>query len=380
MQLIFLNPTALWLLLLGLVPAIVHLLVKRPARRVPFPTLRFVPRSASRAARLHRVSDWALLLVRTLVVAAAAAAIARPLLVTPGRMQTWERRVSRLIVVDASASARGGLEAARRAAAIEAAGAAASTVIETGNIGAAIRSAAAAMAAFPPSRREIVLISDFQEGTLDAALAADVPEAVGLRAVALSSAPPSTSGPPAPGVPDVLVSPRHAGAARRAVLAVAARNGVSPSPADSRVLVALRGFDELLTRRDRTTAPWMADVIHQVNLTSREHIDWAAVNGRLVIVADIAPESFAFPLLLEAAYRGLVDEHAMREAVLPRESKQAVDALQRVATAVPPEAVRHASVDDARWWWAVAAVLMGVEGWLRSRGPRRAAVREALAA
>ena len=49
----WLNPAALWALPLAAVPVIIHLLRTHHARRVAFPSLRFVPPSRTAAVRMR---------------------------------------------------------------------------------------------------------------------------------------------------------------------------------------------------------------------------------------------------------------------------------------------------------------------------------------
>ena len=77
----FLNP----LLLLGLlgmaVPVLIHLLSRRTARRVQFSSLEFLRNLERKSMRRVRVRQWLLLVVRMLIVATLALAMARPTLV-----------------------------------------------------------------------------------------------------------------------------------------------------------------------------------------------------------------------------------------------------------------------------------------------------------
>lgn len=74
----WLQPWA-WLGLGALVvPVLVHLLSKRPARTEAFPSLRFLVQSPLRPTRRTRISDWPLLLVRLAVLLCAVIALAQP--------------------------------------------------------------------------------------------------------------------------------------------------------------------------------------------------------------------------------------------------------------------------------------------------------------
>lgn len=374
MRVISLNPAALALLAMAVVPLVVHLLVRRPARRLPFPTLRFVSRGSSRAARLRRLSDWPLLMLRTAILAAAAVALAQPLVITAPRIRHWEQRVMRLVLVDRSESAVPALAAARTQANREAESAWASRVIETDAISRTVRQAGETLAAFPPGMREIVIVSDFQEGTIDRTTFQHLPAGVGVRLVRVGASSQAPA-PPTPGIPEVVAPVEAHPAVRRAIDAVASANGVSPSARDARAIVAFRSAPktgELTSRARPLTAPWMADVIHQIvaadSVPAEARLFTAAsLEDRLLIVTDVSPRSFAFPALLDAIHRGLSSEHAAREAWLPSEAAAKLAALERPAAGIPDDAFRNSAGSDARWFWAGVALLLGVETWLRSR-------------
>ena len=79
-----------------------HLLRTHRAQRIPFPTLRFIAPSRTSAVKLRPPSDLPLLLVRIAIIAAAALAMAQPVLVTDARVNGWNNRLARAVVVDSS--------------------------------------------------------------------------------------------------------------------------------------------------------------------------------------------------------------------------------------------------------------------------------------
>ena len=102
----WLNPSALWALPLALLPVIIHLLRTHHARRVQFPSLRFVQPSRAAAVRMRLPSDILLMALRVAVVGLAVAAIAGPILLTSSRLSAWNTRTARAVVVDTSESMR----------------------------------------------------------------------------------------------------------------------------------------------------------------------------------------------------------------------------------------------------------------------------------
>jgi hypothetical protein len=163
------HPAALWALTLAAAPVVIHLLRTHVARRVPFPTLRFVQPSRSAAVRMRLPSDVLLMLVRMGVVLFAAAAGAGPILLTDGRLAAWNARVARAVVVDTSRSMREarGADAPPAAAAQEAAEAELRTAafgarFDVRRIEEGVTRALRWLAEQPPARREIVVISDLQ--------------------------------------------------------------------------------------------------------------------------------------------------------------------------------------------------------------------------
>jgi len=108
------HPLALALLGLGLVPLLIHVLVRRRGRRVEFPTLRFLVASPARRLALGRLTHPSLLVARILIIAALALLLAQPYWTGSG----GTGRVSSVVVLDDSLSlhAAGARQAAREAA------------------------------------------------------------------------------------------------------------------------------------------------------------------------------------------------------------------------------------------------------------------------
>jgi len=115
-------------LALAVLPLIIHLISKRRARRVRFAAIEFVLRSRKKTARSLRLRQFLLLLVRTLLVAALAFAIAGPFLGRGDDVPAGDAPLVIVVGLDVSASMRAELdgrtafELARRRAAKKVAG------------------------------------------------------------------------------------------------------------------------------------------------------------------------------------------------------------------------------------------------------------------
>ena len=183
MSVAWLHPAAWWALVAVAVPIVIHLLFRPRSRRLPFPSLRFLRGSRLAALRRRHVSDWPLLVVRVLVLAAAVAATAAPVFVTAARRAAWSERVARAIVV-----APGSAETATavepplaRLLADERRTAFRSAVFTPAIAADGLRDAVEWLRRQPPAAREVVLAGDFRDGSLIGADVDAVPAAMGLR-------------------------------------------------------------------------------------------------------------------------------------------------------------------------------------------------------
>jgi hypothetical protein len=184
--LIFRNPFA-WIGLVALVvPIVIHLLVRAPARPIVLASLRFVPMSPMRALRRRLLNDAAVLALRLAVLGLAVAAFADPLATPACRRAAWNTRVARAVIADPRADPAA-IERTQREPA-----AAASTVITGGDLAGGLARALVWLDAAPPARREIVFVAPLELGALDASLLRAIPASTGIRFVR-SSAPAATS-------------------------------------------------------------------------------------------------------------------------------------------------------------------------------------------
>ncbi len=107
MNLGFVNPALLWGLLAAALPIVIHLINRRRARKVSFAATYFVQLSNQRLARSLKLKQWLLLALRTLLIAALVAWLARPYTRPPAdalAAADTGRPTARLILLDASLS------------------------------------------------------------------------------------------------------------------------------------------------------------------------------------------------------------------------------------------------------------------------------------
>lgn len=108
MSLGFANPLLLWGLLAAAIPIAIHLFFRRRPRPTPFPAIDFILRARRETERRLRLKRILLFAARTLLLAAVALAIARPLLEEPGAAVAAVPAgpAATAIVLDASGSMR----------------------------------------------------------------------------------------------------------------------------------------------------------------------------------------------------------------------------------------------------------------------------------
>lgn len=170
---IWLNPAA-WIGLVALAaPILLHLLVRQRAERLPFPTLRFLQQTRLASVRRHVLEDLPLLAIRAAILAAAVAALAGPLVITPTQRQAWNARVVRAIVVDDVARAL-------QARALQA-GSFLSQTFEAGSPSEGIHRALAWLDNAPPARRELVVVGPLALASITSEDLSVVPRSIGIR-------------------------------------------------------------------------------------------------------------------------------------------------------------------------------------------------------
>ena len=389
-----------WLLpaaLVGLVavagPLLVHLLHRQQARRTVIPTVRFVRASDMSSARLRRLTDPWLLMVRAAIVACAALALARPLLLNDARTAGWSDRIARVVLVDASDSARPHIGDAQVDA--EVAGGSPATVIETSDLPDGLRRAAAWLDAAPPARREIVILSDFQAGAISTTDIEQVPSAIGLRLVRTVGTS-ATDG----ATIDVLAGDRRlaarlqlgergtsvvyeTGAAAldgltiqappaaaadvdRLLRVVRAAGAVAPS-ADEPIVIRFPGASSS-PDGSRSGEEWAAGAAHRLLRSPAVRGIEVAVShasGPLVVDVNADPASLEAALVVKAALDARRDPRSLEEAEPRRIDEAVLMRWSRPPGAADTGAWRQTDESDGRWLWALALGLLIVEGLLR---------------
>jgi hypothetical protein len=400
----WLAPGALAGLVLLAGPLVVHLLARRHARRITFPATQFVRATQAAAVRLRRPTDIGLLVLRLAIVGAAVLAAAQPLVVTRWRLAQWNARVSRAVIVDTSRSMPDA-EAASRLAARETTGAFRSRRIDTPDLRDGLARGATWVESTPPSRREVVLVSDFQRDAIDRESVGRLPADVGIRLVRAGTGPAERSAPltavdfwrgghwqpsavvndsgtraswqrdgsrEAPSWLEVVAAPADRDAAERARRA-AASFGVAAGDDSHRVLVAFAGAESGAGGGQPVRVPWMVDAaqfLRRSNLLRDAGVSVTVEDrgGRFVVHAPIAASAMAAP----AVIRGVV--LAVRPAAIASPELETVTTAdaelaqwRRDPASLTQTDLGHVDDSDARWLWAGVLALLGVETWARRK-------------
>jgi hypothetical protein len=401
-----------WLLpaaLVGLLalggPLLVHLLRRQRARTLMVPTVRFIPALDQSIVRLRTPADGWLLLLRMAIVACAALAVARPLLLTDARTDAWGERVARVVVVDVSESS-----GAAAAALLESAGVA--HRIDATDLPPALRRAAAWLEAAPPARREIVVLSDFQRGVLEAADVDAVPVEMGMRFIPVRPPAPAatreiTAGPvlaengawqrtvrldasttsatfaPVPGDVDGLrlLTAQEDPETAASLLRVIARAGAHAPSASEPIVVRFPGglppeggSHEL---RGGQAKEWTREAALRLLRAADRHdlpVSIAPDAAALVVDVSAKPGSLEAAAALKAALDARPDPRGFTEQEIARIPEATLSAWTREPGAVDTTAWRHSDESDGRWLWLAALVLLGLETFVRRS--RAAAARE----
>jgi hypothetical protein len=401
----FLAPWALIGAVLLAGPLIVHMLLRRNARRVIFPAAHFLIATRAAAVRFRRPSDLGLLILRLGIVAAAVAAVAHPVLLTQRRAAQWNDRTVRAVIVDTGRSMPNPGEALQLAQ--QQMAAFRSQRFATGDLRDGLARAAAWLAEAPPGRREVVIVSDFQRGDLDAEDFAVLPAGTGIRPVRAGT-PPARRDIPLPPVSgfrgatwqaSLRLEPRgtvvtwtsngvaamgpwlttaqadgETAAAQRAVTA-AASLGIAAGDDTRQAHIRFAGAPVDRATRRSPRVRWMAEAALALRRSGllREadaRVEAVEQDGRLMVETSVAAASAAAPAVVRAvvlAVRPASIADRESEVVTVPDAELAVWRRDAAPIAAAPDGRRpeDASDSDARWLWLTALALLGVETWAR---------------
>jgi hypothetical protein len=424
---IWLNPAA-WLGLVALaVPILIHILLQRRAERLPFPSLRFLQQTRLASIRRHVLEDVTLLAIRAAILAAAVAALAGPLLVTPTRRQAWNARVVQAIVLD---------EVGRPFSPPRQPRPFLSQTFETRSLPDGIHRALAWLDNAPPARRELVIVGPLAFGSVTADDVSAVPPAIGIRFERSGTLPEerTVDGGEVLGRADLRV--RHKARLQSVILnrdrttvtetdgsnlqslplEIVASSAVRPivdaalaavlsqrvwAPAADRrgrfVLVEASTDPAGIADAKPVTDSWAADAIasiardHELQTAGAEVpsgftdprftiAPWrpllsasdnrplaaaASSPSGLILVSAAEPSSLVTPLLLRALVNGLGARPDLRAAeVLPIPDPQ-LQAWTRPASPVAALRIDRVEQDDRRGLWALVLALLALEAWVR---------------
>ncbi|HEY7395516.1 MAG TPA: BatA domain-containing protein [Gemmatimonadaceae bacterium] len=423
------NPWA-WLGLATLaLPVLIHLLGRGHARVQPFPSLRFLQRSKFLPTRRARLHDGALLLVRLGILAVAVTALAQPLL-RASRGRSTASSLARAIIVDTSASMHAGtaLEAARRDAQPLAAEAQTALVIESASPARELRGADAWLGR-QSGRRELVVLSDFQSGSLTATDLRGVQPATGIRlarvpmsvsnalsevvarsisgttVARLTATPTSTAIEWSARSDDtrrddlLLLAATATDAASRAARAVGVRLPLDTTRAIAIVFPSYARRGELASRVANLDQPWMTDFVARLrsdslmiesarDATSSDSIGLVVarnaagrpvvtaakgdVDGRtrLIFFSATEPTSLTSVALIAAVDRARSVATPLGELEPTTIPDQTLAAWQREPSTTTTSESNDA---DGRWLWIVVLALIGVETLMRRALPPKTA-------
>lgn len=435
----WLNPAA-FIGLLGLaVPILVHLFGRREARRQRFPTLRLLRKAQPTPATRSRPSDVLLLMLRCAVVLAAVLGLSQPRWSNAERSRAARVPVRAIIVDTGSSMLRltsdgsTALQRARLRSLQMLDSAREAMVIETDQPGVNVAGAASWLVG-RSGLRELVIISDFQAGSVAEGHLASVLPGIGIRLererVPASAATRETRAvfgdPPAVTLDAqanhttatwstplldttlsvvVLSGAEDTGAVRASLAAVRATTRLL-RVSGRRVAVifprysARREFAERATlmdsvwhgdllialRRDKVLAAAAEAAIVTPACDARGVIIARNVRGDVVatmvksppgaqhgvlVFACVEPGSLAGTALVAGTITALDPVPAMQELEPQFVPDETLRQWERPPTEVAPRAPEETS-PDGRWFWVVAILLLLVEEWLRRRSPRKA--------
>jgi len=356
MSLAWMAPAALAGIGLVVLPIAIHLLVRQPARRLLFPSLRFLRETQLAALRRRTIQDAWLLLCRCLIVAIAAIALAGPVFQSDARREAFSARTSRAII------AIGAIDDATTAALRE--GAFKSEVFNRAALLDAIADATRWLDAQPPSSREILVAGQLRRGDVTAADLSAMPSDIGIRFHPLNSE--------APAETIVPILTRRDGRLTRIDRAVTLTSDAT-TVADRTQSIVPEGLVAIAASPDDTElanaalraaldagVPWM-DFTTPVIVVWEGGSPAPRPNARVIDMAVPKPAASAADAVHAALVRGT--RHPLVEEPIAITREQ-LDRWTRSPGPVSP-AAPLSDEGDRRWMWAMVLLLLMVETWLR---------------
>ena len=382
----FQNPWA-WLGVAAIAaPVLIHLLARRPARRMPFPTLRFLPATRLAPIRRGRLTDIGLLLVRCGVILAAVTALAQPDWFPDPPDRTGRQEVARAILVDTSwsmsreAVAGGTASAAARREADDLRASATTARLAESPAPAGALAAAVNWLSHQPMRRELVLVSDFQTGTIEAGDLNATPAGIGIRLVRIDARAPVAPARPGSETPPAVqllagTSGQHgAEAARRAA---ESRGAPARGRTDRTVAIVFPDFErrsDLLAAARPLDRPWMFDTVSRVTRGDQAHLyvdglTWSADANVVRLFPSVAAGSLGSAALIAAAARAASPDPDPAELSATTIADDALRSWERPASEVTLVVGGNRNRFDGRWMWGLALALLALEAVLRRARP-----------
>jgi aerotolerance regulator-like protein len=421
-EVIWLNATGLIAFAAVALPVLIHLFTHQRAERLAFPTLRFLKPTQLAAMRRRTLEDAMLVVVRSLTLAAAAAALAGPVLVTHARREEWNQRIVEAVATDRTQPVPDRRDLHTR------------EIFRGDDLADAIRRAVAWLEHAPPARRELLVVSPLQLGSITSADLASVPADVGLAFERAGELPPSRTVPfgrvlsssgarsrdvvldgdrtsvverPAGDVPSVsfsieTIAPADAKPIVDAAIAAVRSRRVWAAPPDRHVRLVVLPRETIEAQPIRRV--WMSVAVDRltrdpdlraaaaqataVSTGSRQsgrpwHVVAVGGDGRAIVTAAessgallVSTRAPAASMVTPALIAALANAIAVVPDLLPAEVMTIPDAQLRAWSrpASTPMRLRTNEIDanDRRGFWIGALVLLGIEAWIR-RGRREAA-------
>ena len=358
----WLAPLALAGLALVAIPIAIHLLVRQQSRRVEFPSLRFLRPSPLAAFRRRHIQDAWLLACRAAVIAAAALALAGPVIQTASRSEGYRARIARAVIVEPGTAAASAASVAGEAFVSKSFG--------RERVSDAIADATRWLEAQPPASREVVFVGAFRRGSLTAGDLRAVPASAGIRFVLAGSglAGRETQLSVLRSLPGGLMAEQRQVHFEDDSTQVTA--GSTRAAASDLVRIVAAPADQLLAEAALRAA--LGQGLRWQDPTQRVLIAWdgadeamvqrAVTGATLIRMPRPDPPSTSASAITGAIEQVTAASTGVMEPV--RTTDEQLQAWSRPPSGVPANAPAT-DEGDRRWLWALVLALLAVEHWLR---------------